>query len=111
MPRWVQKWDEKTQTSTFVEVGTSRPAHHSAAVQGDIESFVSPVDGSVISDRNQLREHNKRNNVVNTDEFGPDHWENKQKERDNYRRGQHSPREVQRRKMEIWELMNRAERG
>ncbi len=32
-----------------------------AAVHGDITPFVSPVDGTVISDRKQLREHNKRN--------------------------------------------------
>ena len=30
------------------------------------EAFVSPVDGSVIESKRALREHNKRNNVVNT---------------------------------------------
>tara|TARA_R100000951_G_scaffold94196_1_gene82882 strand:- start:11 stop:319 length:309 start_codon:yes stop_codon:yes gene_type:complete len=56
-------------TSEFIEIGTSRPTNHSATIQGDIESFVSPVDGSVITDRKQLRLHNERNNVVNTAEF------------------------------------------
>lgn len=30
------------------------------------ESFVSPVDGSIVHSRRELAEHNKRNNVVNT---------------------------------------------
>ena len=38
------------------------------AVLGDIEPFVSHVDGSVIRSRKDLREHNARNNVV-TAEF------------------------------------------
>jgi hypothetical protein len=36
------------------------------AIIGDIEPFVSTVDGSVISSRRDLREHNARNNVVLT---------------------------------------------
>lgn len=34
------------------------------AIIGDIEPFVSTVDGSVIGSRRDLREHNARNNVV-----------------------------------------------
>ena len=30
------------------------------------EPFKSPVDGSLVSSRRELQEHNKRNNVVNT---------------------------------------------
>lgn len=30
------------------------------------EPFQSPVDGSIVSSRRELQEHNKRNNVVNT---------------------------------------------
>lgn len=30
------------------------------------EPFRSPVDGSIVSSRRELQEHNKRNNVVNT---------------------------------------------
>jgi len=32
----------------------------------DIPDFVSPVDGSIVKGRAGLREHNIRNNVVNT---------------------------------------------
>ena len=37
-----------------------------AAIIGDITPFVSSVDGSIISSRRDLRNHNARNNVVNT---------------------------------------------
>ena len=35
--------------------------HH---IQEDIKPFVSHVDGTLITSRKELREHNKRNNVV-----------------------------------------------
>lgn len=35
----------------------------------DIQPFVSVVDGSLITGRSSLREHNKRNDVVNTAEL------------------------------------------
>lgn len=33
-------------------------------IQGDIEPFVSIIDGSVVSTRSELRDHNKRHNVT-----------------------------------------------
>ena len=47
----------------------------------DIQPFKSVVDGSVISGRAALREHNKRNNVTFTADF-TNEWENKRKERE-----------------------------
>ena len=79
-------------------------------VHGDIESFVSPVDGSVITDRKQLREHNKRNNVVNAGEFTPEFYERKAKERANFYQGKHAKKESLERKQEIYETIIRAER-
>ena len=38
----------------------------SAAVMGDLESFVSPIDGTVVSGRAGLREHCKKHHVVPT---------------------------------------------
>lgn len=38
----------------------------SATILGDIPDFISPVDGTLVSGRAALREHNKRNDVVNT---------------------------------------------
>lgn len=46
----------------------------------DIEPFKSSVDGTVITGRCALREHNKRNDVTNPADF-KSHWENKGKER------------------------------
>ncbi len=53
-----------------------------AYVQGDIESFVSPVDGSVITDRKQLRDHNKRNGVTNCADYSDEFFAGKKRERD-----------------------------
>lgn len=36
------------------------------------EAYWSPVDGSIISTERQEREHNKRNNVIQHFELGPD---------------------------------------
>ena len=60
-----------------------RPKEAGHFIHDDIRSFVSPVDGSIISDRKQLRDHNKRNNVVSADEFSKEHYESKAKERAN----------------------------
>lgn len=38
-------------------------------IMEDIEPFVSPVDGSIVTSRSKLREHNNRNGVVNYHEF------------------------------------------
>lgn len=35
-----------------------------------IEEFKSPVDGSIISDRSKLREHNRRHGVTNIRDYG-----------------------------------------
>jgi len=105
MPRYRQVINEDG-SSTLVEIGASRPTHHTAAIQGDIEPFVSPVDGTVISDRGQLREHNKRNNVVNTAEFNPEFLERKRKERERLHSGEHTPQEKLARKREINEIIN-----
>jgi hypothetical protein len=48
---------------------------------GDIAPFQSVVDGTVISGRRALREHNKRNNVTFTADF-TNEWASKQKERE-----------------------------
>jgi hypothetical protein len=47
----------------------------------DISPFKSVIDGSVITGRRALREHNKRNNVTFTEDFKGE-WESKRKERD-----------------------------
>ena len=38
-----------------------------------MEAFKSPIDGSIISDGRQLREHNKRHGVTNTSDYSPNY--------------------------------------
>ena len=52
----------------------------------DIQPFRSPVDGSEIIGRRSLREHNRRNDVVDTREF-EDHWEKCAKDREAFFNG------------------------
>jgi hypothetical protein len=47
----------------------------------DIEPFVSSVDGSVVSSRSVLREHNRKHDVVQYAEFSPEYIEKKVQER------------------------------
>lgn len=109
MARYKQIWNEELGKSEFIEIGVERQTGGSHAVFNDLQPFVSPVDGTVISDRKQLREHNIRNNVVNAHEFDS-HWETKRQERDRLYTGQHTAKESLARKQEIYEAINRAER-
>jgi hypothetical protein len=52
----------------------------SAFVQGDIESFVSPIDQTVISDRKHYREHCERHGVVPAQEFSTEWLTKRRKE-------------------------------
>tara|TARA_R110002020_G_scaffold117582_13_gene268888 strand:- start:593 stop:943 length:351 start_codon:yes stop_codon:yes gene_type:complete len=115
MPRYVQKIREDG-SSEFVEIVSqskgSNSAFHmdSAAVHGDISAFVSPIDGTVISDRKQLREHNKRNGVVAASEFSMGYYEDKAKERARLYTGEKTRAEKQRRGEEINNIINHLER-
>jgi hypothetical protein len=43
--------------------------------------FISPVDGSIIRNKRELHEHNKRNNVVQTTDGHDQDWAGREKER------------------------------
>lgn len=49
----------------IVERGSGSPTR-SVQVMSDLEPFVSPVDGTVISSRSHRRAHNRRNGVIDT---------------------------------------------
>ena len=108
MPRYVQKIREDG-SSEFVEI-VSQSSGSSAAVHGDIDAFVSPIDGSIISDRKGLREHNKRNGVVAASEFSMGYYEDKAKERARLYTGEKTQAEKQRRGEEINNIINHLER-
>lgn len=105
------RWKQDSKTGKLVPIDRAAIRRDlGAAVHGDIQPFVSPVDGSVISDRKQLREHNKRNNVVNAAEFTPEFYAEKAKERANFYQSKHGRAEALERKQEIYETIIRAER-
>jgi hypothetical protein len=101
----------KDGTSKFVPIDESAARHdHGVAIHGDIQPFRSPVDGSIISDRKQLEEHNKRNNVVSANEFTPEFYERKARERADFYEGKRSREQIRADRQEIYENMIRAER-
>jgi len=111
MPRWIQKYDKETDTSTFVPADeAARQSDMSAVVRGDIEPFVSPIDGSIISGTKQMRDHYKHHDVVPTAEFSPEFLEKKRKEREKFYKGERTTKEIWQARAEINETINRLER-
>jgi hypothetical protein len=107
--RWKQSLNKETGRYEFVAIdGSAKRFDVGSAIHGDISSFVSPVDGSVITDRKQLREHNLRNNVVNNQEFSQEHYERKAKERSE---SGNSRKEVFARKQAIYNEIIKQERA
>ena len=95
--RWKQTLNEETQKYEFIPVDEAARKSDSAYVMGDIDAFVSPVDGSIISDRKQLREHNKRNNV--------------ERKADEKHEAEHGKQAVLERKQDMYEVMMRSIRN
>lgn len=61
-------------------------SQNNGLIMPDIEPFVSPVDGSVITGRRALREHNKRHGVTNVADY-KNEWRDKAKERASFYSG------------------------
>ena len=66
MPRYVQ--DPETLKLVPADEYWTQQAQH--ALWGEIEPFVSHVDGTVIDSRKKLREHNERHGVVSAADLG-----------------------------------------
>lgn len=49
----------------------------SAYIMKPIEAFKSNIDGSIISDRKQLADHNKRNGVTNSADYSESYMNNR----------------------------------
>ncbi len=111
MPRWRQKYDPKTQTSEFVPIDEAAARQDGHFIQGDIDAFVSPIDGSVIRDRKQYREHCKKHGVVPASEFSPEFYERKAKERERALNCERTPEERFQIRQQMYEQMIRAERN
>lgn len=69
------------KTKEMEEVRQHEAREWGVLVCADIEPFKSIVDGSVISGRAGLREHNRRNNVTFTEDY-KDEWKGKACERE-----------------------------
>jgi hypothetical protein len=84
MPKWIQD----PITRKLIPAQEYRAAKENLHyVHGDLESFVSPIDGSVISDRGHLRAHNKKHGVTNPRDYGQDYFEKKAYERQDALKG------------------------
>ena len=105
------RWRQDRHTGEFIPIDEAARKKDGVSLHTKFEPFVSPVDGSVISDRAQLRRHNEKNNVVQTSEFGTEHWDIKRKERERFYNGEHTSAETWKRKAEIYEAINKAERA
>ena len=79
MPRWIQD----SETGKLIPAEEYHAQDNDAPlIQGDIEPFVSPVDGSVISSRSQLRRHNAQHGVTDSRDYSPEFLAKRSKERD-----------------------------
>ena len=67
-----RRYIQDPKTGKLIPAEEYRRADTVHAVHGDIDEFRSHVDGSVISSRRDLREHNKRHGVVTGAEYGND---------------------------------------
>ena len=106
------RWRQDRITGELIPIDESSMAHNRVvAIHGDIESFISPVDRSVITDRKQLREHNKRNDVVNSEEFSKEYYAGKAKERDDFFKGKKSRAETLKNKQFLYEQWTQLERN
>lgn len=65
-------------TTKMVEVTPSYMPRDDLRFDGD---FISPIDGSVIRNKRELHEHNRRHNVEQTTEGHMQDWEERKKER------------------------------
>jgi hypothetical protein len=74
-------------TGKFIEKSKFLAEAHSAAVLV-MDSFVSPLDGSLIRDPAQLRAHNRKHGVTDSREYGGDYFDRKNKERGTAIQGQ-----------------------
>ena len=71
------------KTWKLVPRGSIPSTPRSAAVMRGLEDFVSPIDGQVISSRQQLAAHNKKHGVTDARDYSPGYIENRAKERVN----------------------------
>lgn len=71
MPRKTYVWDRETG-ELVPKSNYSPPVPDAPVVHGNIEPFVSSINKEVISDRGQLRRHNKEHGVTDSRDYSPE---------------------------------------
>ena len=104
------RWRQDKDTGEFVPMDAAAAKHDGHFVIGDIEPFRSPIDGEVITDRKQYREHCEKHGVVPASEFSAEHYAKKAQEREDFFNRKRSPQEERRNKMDAYEALMKAER-
>ncbi|RLD04875.1 MAG: hypothetical protein DRI65_09930 [Chloroflexota bacterium] len=84
------------------EVSATRSRPNAPYVMGDIEPFQSPITKELITDRGQLRRHNKEHGVTNVADYSPEFISKRSKIRDDNMTGNTRQAQAERR-----ELINR----
>lgn len=65
----------------MVEVTTSRIPRDELRFDGD---FISPIDGTLITSKEKLHDHNRRHNVEQTTDGHMQDWKEREKERSGF---------------------------
>ena len=73
--------NKKAVTSRKVYGRRDSDSNSGVAIIEDIEPFVSPITGEVISSRSQLRQHNKAHGVTDSRDYSANYFEKKARER------------------------------
>lgn len=76
LAEWEEKHGKEQRRSTVRGLGS------------DIDAFVSPIDGQIVSGRAALREHNKKHGVTNIADYSEGHFEKSGKQLAKQARGQ-----------------------
>jgi len=104
--RWRQ--DRATGEMIPVDQAAMRKAGH--FVRGDIESFVSPIDGTVVTGRKQRENHCRKHGVRPAEEYPPEHYERAAKKRADFFNGVRTRAETQAQRENINEVIDYLER-
>lgn len=118
MARWIQRknpdgtsrfvpMDRKAAEIDGVDFEEVQAQEQQHFIQGDMEQFRSPIDGSMIRDRKQYREHCKKHGVVPAAEFDAGFYEEHRKRRE----APPSKQEIHAIGQEMYDLACHAERG
>ena len=76
-------WVQDSKTGEFIPKGEYQTVDPDAPmVLKALDEFISPIDGQRITDRGQLRRHNKQHGVTNIADYGSSYFDRKQSERD-----------------------------